>query len=248
LNPPSAQVVCNFAETFCSRNGMTREEILQHFKRYSNNILDPQEMGLNISTKANLFRFCLTYLQIEDQYRFLLELCFAPPSSSRPIPSEEQRTSLATVLFSNGAENGLNLRGSTIPSWKIKTDWLKTISRIEKSPASAITSARTTLEDTCKEILIALNQQDLAQQAKGDLARLIKSTRKTLGIKPSPEQITAGIASILNGVSSGSNELGDRHGTGQISIIPLVDTRFICDICFSLSLFFHDVFITNYKN
>lgn len=247
MNAPSVQLVADFAKAFCGRNGLTRSEIINHFRQYSNNVIDPAEMGFNTSTKAHLFKFCLAFLQVEDQYRFLIELCKEPPITRKELPSKETVTDLEEKLHASGSKNGLTLRAPFITCWKIKEDWFKTISRLDKSPSAAITSARTMLENTCKIILTALGKEEEANNCKGNLDKLIKETRKALQINPTIQHIASGFASIINGIASASNQAGDRHGIGRTSNIPNSDARFICDSCFSLSLYFLEVYTVSIK-
>ncbi|HFC03867.1 MAG TPA: hypothetical protein ENJ74_03235 [Nitratifractor salsuginis] len=155
MNGPSLAVVNEFSRAFAQKGkgkGMTRQEILDWFRRYSNNVVDPEFYDMNL-TKEKVFHHCLERLHVEDQYRALIDLCCNPPTTENRLPDETQRKKLLEQLHAHGAPNGLTVRAVALDPWEVRREWIKVIGRIEKSPEAAITSARTLLEKSCKEIL-----------------------------------------------------------------------------------------------
>ena len=241
MNSPSFGLINMFAEEFARKGkgkGMTNDEIMSYFRKYSNNIL-PKDFYKGI-TKAEYFCHCVTRLHVEDQWRALVDLCILKHNFSNPLPSEEKRKELLNKLISYGESNGVSIRFLEIESWGIKREWIKAISRIEKSPEASITAARTMLEKVCK---IILEKEGHSNLKEGNLAKLVKSTKKVLNLEGGIEQISQGISTIVYGISNRSNEAGDRHAVTKHRKISTAEAKFICDVCFSLALFF----VENYK-
>jgi hypothetical protein len=236
MDHPTTAIINSFARSFAQKGrgkGMTADEILKWFRRYSNNIVNPEFYGTDL-TKEKLFHFCVERLHVEDQYRALIDLCLDPPESVNVLPDQEEREVLLNSLFSVGGPNGLALSAAKIESWEIRRQWIKVVSRLEKSPDAAVTAARTMIETTCKVILKEHTRTELQE---GDLGRLVKEACKCLKLSSWCDSIRAGIGSILNGIAQVSNEAGDRHGSSRKNLLPLKDAHFIVNLAFSLSLF-----------
>ena len=97
--------------------------------------------------------------------------------------------------------------------------WNKALSRREADPAGAITAARTLLESVCKHILEDENGN--AQYGPNDdLPKLYKLTSERLNIAPSQhseeafKRILGSAASIVEGLGTLRNKVGDAHATG----------------------------------
>jgi len=241
MNGPSLAITNEFAKTFARKGkgkGMTKVEILSYFRRYSNNVVDPEFYGLSL-TKEKMFHHCLERLHVEDQYRALIDLCCTPPDSENVLPTENQRNELLERLHACGEPNGLTLYAIELDPWEVHREWLKVIGRTEKSPNAAITSARSLLERACKEVL-RITEADHADLREGNVAKLVRHAKRALELKEGPDDILKGIGSIVNGLGEVSNRAGDRHGVGQTSSISLAEARLISNMCLSLSVFLLD--------
>jgi hypothetical protein len=99
----------------------------------------------------------------------------------------------------------------------IKDDWQKALSRRDIDPDGAITSARTLLEDTIKYILDDMN---IAYDPSSKLPPLYDLLSRKLDIAPNQtaerelKSIFGGCSTIVKGLGSLRNELGDAHGKG----------------------------------
>ena len=102
--------------------------------------------------------------------------------------------------------------------------WSKALKRKSTDPEGAITIARTMLESVCKHILEKNKLKYYS--SKTELPELYKMTSSLLNISPSQhteqifKQILGGCSSIINGLGSLRNKLGDAHGHGRENIKP----------------------------
>ena len=140
------------------------------------------------------------------------------------------------MLHAHSYPNGVSVRAVTLDSWPIKREWIKAASRVEKDPAAAVTSARTTLERTCREVLNATD----SVETRNDLGRLVRATRRALNLQGGAATVATGIGTIVNGLAEASNAAGDRHvGDGDPSV-PIAEARLMCDMSLALSLYLID--------
>lgn len=106
----------------------------------------------------------------------------------------------------------------------VHSAWAKALERRASDPEGAITAARTLLETVCKHILDDANIQ--YNRNKIDLPELYKLTSRELNLAPSQhtydifKQIVGGVASVVNGLGSLRNRLGDAHGQGRRPVRP----------------------------
>lgn len=141
---------------------------------------------------------------IWEEMNPLLEYC----ESNQSFPAER---SISEVL-KNFDEAGINHA------------WQKALERKVIDPEGAITISRTILESVCKHILdeerVEYNSNNI------DLPELYKKMAKVLNLSPSQhtedvfKQILGGCASIINGLGSLRNRLGDAHGKGKAQVKP----------------------------
>ena len=102
--------------------------------------------------------------------------------------------------------------------------WEKISARKSNDPEGSITSARTMLESVCKHIL---DEREIEYEDKTDLPELYKKTSVTLNLAPSQhtedvfKQILGGAHSVVQGLGSLRNKLGDAHGQGKARVKPL---------------------------
>ena len=101
--------------------------------------------------------------------------------------------------------------------------WVKALSRRQEDPEGAITMARTLLETVCKTILDKAEQPYTDNQ---DLPKLYHMTARVLRLAPSQHQeetfkaILGGCQSVVNGLGTMRNKLGDSHGQGVRAVKP----------------------------
>ena len=105
----------------------------------------------------------------------------------------------------------------------IKEQWSKALERRETDPEGAITAARTLVETTCKHILDSLNIQ---YEDNIDFQKLYILTASQLNLAPHNhqeeifKQILRGCQSVINGLGSLRNKVGDAHGKGVRYVKP----------------------------
>ena len=105
----------------------------------------------------------------------------------------------------------------------IRTEWRKSLERIIDDPEGAITSARSLIETTCKYIL---DKYDIKYDDDIKLPQLYKLAAKQLNLAPEQhqepifKQILGGCFSVVSGLGSLRNKLGDSHGKGITQTKP----------------------------
>jgi hypothetical protein len=98
--------------------------------------------------------------------------------------------------------------------------WNKALLRRETDPAGAITAARMLLESVCKHLLEDENGKP-SYGPKDDLPKLYRMTSERLNLAPSQhaedafKRILGSAASIVEGLGTLRNKVGDAHGTGR---------------------------------
>jgi hypothetical protein len=101
--------------------------------------------------------------------------------------------------------------------------WNKALERRHTDPDGAITSARTLLETVCKHVL---DETGGAYTDKDDLPALYRAVATTLNIAPSQQteeafkRILGGATSVVEGLGSLRNKIGDAHGKGKAAVRP----------------------------
>lgn len=101
--------------------------------------------------------------------------------------------------------------------------WEKALARRHTDADGAITTARTLLETVCKRIL---DEAGETYSDKDDLPALYKAVASKLQIAPSQhreeafKRILGGATSVVEGLGSLRNKIGDAHGQGGKPIRP----------------------------
>jgi hypothetical protein len=101
--------------------------------------------------------------------------------------------------------------------------WAKALERRHTDPEGAVTSARTLLETVCKRIL---DETETDYDDKDDLPSLYKAVATKLNIAPSQhtedtfKRILGGATSVVEGLGSLRNKIGDAHGQGKKAVRP----------------------------
>jgi hypothetical protein len=112
---------------------------------------------------------------------------------------------------------------SKLETHRIKEIWDIALSRRTEDPEGAITSARALIESVCKSIL---EDAGVSYTNQDDLPKLYKMTAEILNIAPSNhtdlvfKQILGGCTSVVHGLASLRNKLGDAHGPGKRPVKP----------------------------
>lgn len=102
--------------------------------------------------------------------------------------------------------------------------WEKALARRHTEPDGAITSARTLLETVCKRILDEANE---TYSDKDDLPAVYRAVALKLQIAPSQhteevfKRILGGATSVVEGLGSLRNKIGDAHGQGGKPVRPM---------------------------
>jgi len=105
----------------------------------------------------------------------------------------------------------------------IKEQWDKALERRTTDPEGAITTARTLVETVCKYILDNLSIQ---YEDNIELPKLYNLTASQLNLAPQNhqeeifKQILGGCQSVVNGLGSLRNKVGDAHGKSLRYVKP----------------------------
>jgi hypothetical protein len=105
----------------------------------------------------------------------------------------------------------------------VHTVWEKALGRRHTDPDGAITTARTLLETACKRIL---DEAGEVYSDKDDLPALYRAVALKLQIAPSQhteeafKRILGGATSVVEGLGSLRNKIGDAHGQGGKPVRP----------------------------
>lgn len=105
----------------------------------------------------------------------------------------------------------------------IHSIWQKALDRKTIEPDGAITLARTLIESVLKHIL---DEQKIDFNDSAELPELYKEVAKSLNLAPENhqeqifKQILSGVISIVYGLGTLRNKLGDAHGKSKRSVKP----------------------------
>jgi hypothetical protein len=164
-------------------------------------------------------------------------------------PSYEGRRALIrkslTALFEHAEiqlqnESPLKAPLGITPDYVVD-EWEKAMDRKIPDPRGAITSARTLLEATCKHIL---TKHGIDYQEDDELQKLYGMCARKLSLHPSQhskkefQEILSGCFSVVKGMGSMRNKLGDAHASKIASPKPLPrHSAFAVNISCSLAMF-----------
>ena len=101
--------------------------------------------------------------------------------------------------------------------------WQKALERRHADPEGAITTARTLLETGCKRVLDEIGG---SYTDRDDLPALYRAVAMQLQIAPSQhtedtfKRILGGATSVVEGLGSLRNKIGDAHGQGKRPVRP----------------------------
>jgi hypothetical protein len=104
--------------------------------------------------------------------------------------------------------------------------WDKALKRAEGDPEGAITAARALLESVCKHILDDEAAPGTGYGPGDDLPKLYRLASEKLNLAPSQhseeafKRILGGATSVVEGLGSLRNKVGDAHGKGKRPVKP----------------------------
>jgi hypothetical protein len=133
----------------------------------------------------------------------------------------------------------------------IKEQWEKALERRTTDPEGAITTARALLETVCKYIL---DKSDISYEDNIDLPKLYRLTADQLNLALQDhqeeifKQILGGCQSVINGLGSLRNKVGDAHGKSIRHIKPQErHAKLAVNLAGTLSSFLIETFCYNQK-
>jgi len=174
---------------------------------------------------------------------------FATYAERRDFIWEEFATSLEYLESKQvfPPEKSISERLEKFDSDGIHYAWQKALERKKSDPEGAITLSKTILESVCKHILD--EQKVEYDQNKTDLPQLYKLTAKELNLSPDQhteqifKQILGGCSSVVYGLGSLRNKLGDAHGKGKLKVKPAArHAELSVNLAGSIALFLVETF------
>lgn len=210
------------AKLFAGETGFSHPQMTAFFcHQLGKHLIDlPTPGGIN---RLGRFKWFLGQFSIDDQRRVLYELCRGEYESAYPWPSSRDRDRLLQMIGGSPITPATAV-GRALDTTSIQAVWRKALNRIHEDPEGAITAARTLFESVCKHIL---DESSVEYGDNADLPKLYGLTSKELSLAPSQhteeafKRILGGAHSIVDGLASLRNRLGDAHGQGKRPVKPL---------------------------
>jgi len=212
-------------DMFARDTGFSGPEIHQLFADHTD-VLGPYTMGGGGPSRWELFQTGLNSLSVDDQRRFLLDLCTYDGPSKYPMPSDEDIAKLRGRLLEGSAPGAMAAsdRLDQLEDWEaVRRTWDSALAKVVSDPEGAITATRTTLESICKHIC---DERGAPYDDSGDLAKLYKAAAAAMDIAPDQhteqiiKQILSGVGTVVNGLAAMRNSLSDSHGRGKTTVRP----------------------------
>lgn len=230
-------------------------EIYQHCVWYDDwpNTELLARLGLLRSSKSLLFRFlemCVhPRTRSEEEQRLLAKEISSVLRRDGFVLSETGRES-GYPVFSVKSSAELGSSPATIDMSSILSSfdeegvhavWEKALNRKNSDPEGAITAARTLLETVCKHVL---DEQEIEYDPKEDLPKLWKLCADSLNLAPSQhtlepfKQVLSGCTSVVTGLGTIRNKIGDAHGQGRRPVKPKArHAALVVDLAGAMSTF-----------
>ncbi|MEY3498674.1 MAG: hypothetical protein RL308_343 [Bacteroidota bacterium] len=155
-----------------------------------------------------------------DQFWSLIKARFSTYEERRIFLREEFEALLALLEATRTAPLPESI---SFDEGFIHEQWEKAIELQQSDPESAITAARTLIESVLKYIL---DEKFIEYKDSIDLPELYKLVSKSLNLAPEQhqdqifKQILGGASSIISGLGTVRNKLGDAHGKRKNSVKP----------------------------
>lgn len=210
---------------FARETGFSGPEIHDLFAEHTD-VLGPYSMGGGGPSRWELFQTGLSSMPVDDQRRFLLDLCTYDGRSKYPMPSDEDIAKLRAMLLDSTAPGAMAVtdRLGELGDWDaVRRSWDAALDKVVRDPEGAITATRTTLESICKHIC---DERGAAYEDNWDLAKLYKTAAASMDIAPDQhteqiiKQILSGVGTVVGGLAAMRNSLSDAHGRGKASVRP----------------------------
>lgn len=210
-------------EMFAESTGPSYNEMDEYFGYQLN--VDPAKVEYpKTNNRKERFKFWLNKCSVVEQKRILEDLCSGDISFYHGMPCDEQVERLKSFLEATSTPDVLEGSLKKVDSTSVRADWEKARSRAEEDPDGAITSARSLIESVCKYI-----GEELGVKVSDDeeMPALFGVISEPLGLCPKQysekefKKILGGVWSIVNGLASLRNGLGDAHGRGKRFVKPL---------------------------
>ena len=168
-------------------------------------------------------QFISNNFQLEQFWEFI-KIKFESYAERRLFLYESFKAQLlfleANPLVLNGSEIDFKQYGTH----EVSCHWNKATERLSYDPEGAITLARTLLESVCKRVLHDKNIE--SDDCKADISRLYKKVSVELNMSPDQhtekvfKQILNGCTSVVQGLGSLRNKLGDAHAQEPLKAKP----------------------------
>ncbi|MFC9519185.1 abortive infection family protein [Nocardiaceae bacterium NPDC056970] len=240
-------------DMFARDTGFSGPEIHRLFADYTD-VLGSYPTSGGSPSRWQLFQKGLNSLSIDDQLRFLLDLCTYDGPRKNRMPSDEDIAKLRGLLLQGTTPGSMAAsdRVDQLDDWDaVRRSWDAAQDKVVSDPEGAITATRTTLESVCKHIC---DERGAAYADDGDLAKLYKAAAAAMDIAPDQQteqiikQILSGVTTVVNGLAAMRNSLSDSHGRGKASVRPAPrHARLAVNIGFAVAGFLIDTHIEKPK-
>ncbi len=213
-------------EMFARETGFSGPEIHDVFAEYTDALGSYTGWGGGGSSRWQIFEQGLDALSVDDQRRFLLDLCTYDGPSKYAMPNDEDIAKLRGLLLSGSAPGAMAAsdRLDTLEDWDaVRRSWDAALDKVISDPEGAITATRTTLESVCKHIC---DEREAPYDEGADLSKLYKAAASCMDIAPDQhteqviKQILSGVTTVVGGLAAMRNSLSDAHGRGKASVRP----------------------------
>jgi hypothetical protein len=123
----------------------------------------------------------------------------------------------------NPGDRGVSETLTRLDAEVVATLWARALERRTSDPEGAITAAKSLLESVCKHIL---DDMQVQYSDGADLPALYNVAAETLNLAPSQHteevfrKILGGCKTVVDGLATLRNRLGDAHGKGRKAVKP----------------------------
>lgn len=147
------------------------------------------------------------------------------------------------------AEEEVNTVLKTLNSEGVESVWRKALFRLPEDLDGSITISRTLVETVCKHILEELSEPF---DNRDDLPKLYRKVAVRLSLAPEDhdqqvfKQILGGCSSVITGIGTVRNSLGDAHGHGKNHLKPQKrHAKLVVNLAGAMALFLLETYQKN---